>query len=123
MTSIGVRALVPLTENRTTWEAGGTNGIRTRTLCMLCGTVPSTASHWVWLPHVRRHKVSGNVSLDLALPGVITCFRFNEYARRSDLKDITPDAVDISDLTAVAESLPRPRPSAASSKWSEGASA
>lgn len=28
---------------------------------------------------------------------------FNEYARRSDLKDITPDAVDVSDLTAARE--------------------
>lgn len=28
---------------------------------------------------------------------------FNEYARRSDLKDLTPDAVDISDLTAAKE--------------------
>ena len=28
---------------------------------------------------------------------------FDEYARRSDLKDITPDAVDISDLTAAAQ--------------------
>jgi Helicase conserved C-terminal domain len=28
---------------------------------------------------------------------------FNEYGRRSDLKDITPDAVDISDLTAAAQ--------------------
>jgi hypothetical protein len=28
---------------------------------------------------------------------------FNEYARRSDLAAATPDAIDISDLTAVAE--------------------
>ncbi len=28
---------------------------------------------------------------------------FNEYARRSDLKDVTPDAGDISDLTTAAE--------------------
>jgi hypothetical protein len=28
---------------------------------------------------------------------------FDEYARRSDLKDITPDAVDISDLTTAAQ--------------------
>ena len=28
---------------------------------------------------------------------------FDEYARRSDLKDLTPDAVDISDLAATKD--------------------
>jgi hypothetical protein len=32
---------------------------------------------------------------------------FNEYARRSDLKEVTPDAVDISDLAAAKEAATR----------------
>jgi hypothetical protein len=31
---------------------------------------------------------------------------FNEYAHRSDLKDVTPDAVDISALAAAKEQPP-----------------
>lgn len=57
---------------------------------------------------VRRldvHRLLTEDSVDQRMLEVlrVKADEFNEYARRSDLKDITPDAVDISDLTAAAE--------------------
>jgi SNF2 family DNA or RNA helicase len=57
---------------------------------------------------VRRvdvHRLLTEDSVDQRMLEIlrIKADEFNEYARRSDLKDITPDAVDISDLTAAKE--------------------
>jgi hypothetical protein len=57
---------------------------------------------------VRRvdvHRLLTEDSVDQRMQEIlrVKADEFNEYARRSDLKDITPDAVDISDLTAAAE--------------------
>jgi SNF2 family DNA or RNA helicase len=54
---------------------------------------------------VRRvdvHRLLTEDSVDQRMLEIlrVKADEFNEYARRSDLKDITPDAVDISDLTA-----------------------
>ena len=57
---------------------------------------------------VRRvdvHRLLAEDSVDQRMLEIlrVKADEFNEYARRSDLKDITPDAVDISDLTAAAQ--------------------
>ncbi len=57
---------------------------------------------------VRRvdvHRLLAEDSVDQRILEVLGVKRaeFDEYARRSDLKDITPDAVDISDLSATKE--------------------
>jgi SNF2 family DNA or RNA helicase len=57
---------------------------------------------------VRRvdvHRLLAEDSVDQRILEVLGVKRaeFDEYARRSDLKDITPDAVDISDLAATKE--------------------
>ena len=57
---------------------------------------------------VRRvdvHRLLTEDSVDQRMLEIlrVKADEFDEYARRSDLKDITPDAVDISDLTATKE--------------------
>lgn len=57
---------------------------------------------------VRRvdvHRLLTEDSVDQRMLEIlrVKADEFNEYARRSDLKDVTPDAVDISDLTAARE--------------------
>jgi superfamily II DNA or RNA helicase len=57
---------------------------------------------------VRRvdvHRLLTEDSVDQRMLEIlrVKADEFDEYARRSDLKDITPDAVDISDLTAAAQ--------------------
>jgi hypothetical protein len=47
--------------------------------------------------------LSGLATGRIARSPSVKADEFNEYARRSDLEDVTPDAVDISDLTAAAE--------------------
>jgi SNF2 family DNA or RNA helicase len=57
---------------------------------------------------VRRvdvHRLLAEDSVDQRMLEIlrVKAEQFDEYARRSDLKDISPDAVDISDLTAAAK--------------------
>jgi hypothetical protein len=57
---------------------------------------------------VRRvdvHRLLAEDSVDQRMLEIlrVKADEFNEYARRSDLKEVTPDAVDISDLTAAAQ--------------------
>jgi hypothetical protein len=57
---------------------------------------------------VRRvdvHRLLAEDSVDQRMLEIlrVKADEFDEYARRSDLKDITPDAVDISDLTTAAQ--------------------
>jgi hypothetical protein len=57
---------------------------------------------------VRRvdvHRLLAEDSVDQRILEVLGVKRaeFDEYARRSDLKDITPDSVDISDLATAKE--------------------
>jgi len=60
------------------------------------------------LGQVRRvdvHRLLAEDSVDQRILEVLGVKRaeFDAYARRSDLKDMTPDAVDISDLAATRE--------------------
>jgi hypothetical protein len=51
------------------------------------------------------HRLLAEHSVDQQMLDLTEAKRaeFDEYARRSDLASATPDAIDISDLTAVAE--------------------
>jgi hypothetical protein len=61
---------------------------------------------------VRRvdvHRLLTEDSVDQRMLEIlrVKADEFNEYARRSDLRDATPDAVDISDLAAAKEAATR----------------
>jgi SNF2 family DNA or RNA helicase len=61
---------------------------------------------------VRRgdvHRLLAEGSVDQRMLEIlrVKADEFNEYARRSDLKEVTPDAVDISDLAAAKEAATR----------------
>jgi len=57
---------------------------------------------------VRRvdvHRLLAEDSVDQRMLEIlrVKADEFNEYARRSDLKEVTPDSVDISDLAATKD--------------------
>jgi hypothetical protein len=59
---------------------------------------------------VDVHRLLAEDSVDQRMLEIlrVKADEFNEYARRSDLNDVTPDAVDISDLAAAKEAATRP---------------